>query len=830
VRARRGSLLLLAALALMTAPSAEADQEVSAGALRARVSPDPWHLAFTGASGAPVLSEFPATGPGPSGTLGFRTPAGWFHATRAASEGFEGSAYVAELETTDPLGRRLELRIEPGGRGAIRVGARVIGPTTADITAMGIGFESQPAERYLGFGERSNAIDQRGNTVENYVADGPYQADEYPLISLFVPAAGVRPRDDSTYFPMPWLLSTAGYGVLVENSETSHFRLGTDDGSAWSLEAEASELAFRVFAGPTPADVLRRLTEYTGRQPPPAAPWFLGPWYQPIADDELAEADALRAADVPSSAVNTYTHYLPCGDQQGAEQAQVERTAGFHARGLAVTTYFNPMVCASYSAAFDEAAARGLLTENQLGEPYLYRYTGSEVFLVGQFDFSNPEARAYYGELLAEAVGHGYDGWMEDFGEYTPLDSRSANGMGGEQMHNLYPVLYHRASWEFASQQSRPVAGFIRSGWTGVHPYAQLVWGGDPTTDWGFDGLESAMRQGLTLGTSGISRWGSDIGGFFSLFERELTPELLIRWIELGAVSGIMRTEANGFAVPEKSRPQITDPAILPVWRRYAKLRTQLYPYLVAAEAEYEESGLPLMRHLAIEFPGDPAAVARDDEFMFGPDLLAAPVVRPGETSKRVYLPAGRWVDLWSAVSLTEQTGDLKLGRAQTMPGGREVDLDAPLDELPLLVRAGAVLPLLPASVDTLADYPSAETAPAGGAGLTTLDDARDRLDLLAFPHGRSTATFGEDGSIRSSEGRRKWLLSLRAEEEGLRYSLQASLATLASPFEPCLVQVNGKRLARPEWSYDAANEVLEASFGGRKRITRLVVRPGSCG
>ncbi len=583
-----------AAFPVLAPAQARADQQVSSGPLQARIAPSPWHLDFD-QHGGPTLSESRGTGGGPTGSLGFSTSLGWFHATRVVGEGFDGAAYRAELETTDPLGRRIDVRVEPVGEGAIRVAASVTGPLTSDVTAVGIGFDAHAGERYLGFGERSNAVDQHGNTVESYVADGPFQSEEYPILSAFIPAPGLHPRDDSTYFPMPWLLSTAGYGVLVENNETSYFRLGSDDPSSWSLEANAREVAFRVFAGPTPAEVLTRLTEYTGRQPAAAAPWFFGPWHQPTGDeDEHAQAASFRAADVPGSAVNTYTHYLPCGDQQGREQGEVARAAGFHDQGYAVTTYFNPMVCMSYSAAYDPAAAQGFLTKDQLGNPYLYRYTGSTVFLVSQFDFSAPGASEYYGSLLAEAVGHGYDGWMEDFGEYTPLDARSANGMSGEQMHNYYPVLYHCASWQFAREQQRAVAGFIRSGWTGVHPCAQLVWGGDPTTDWGFDGLESAVKQALTIGTSGISRWGSDIGGFFALGERQLTTEMLIRWIELGAVSGIMRTEADGFDLPPKARPQINDPDVLPIWRRYAKLRTQLYPYLAAAEATVSALGAPV--------------------------------------------------------------------------------------------------------------------------------------------------------------------------------------------------------------------------------------------
>jgi hypothetical protein len=301
-------------------------------------------------------------------------------------------------------------------------------------------------------------------------------------------------------------------------------------------------------------------------------------------------------------------------------------------------------------------------------------------------------------------------------------------------------------------------------------------------------------------------------------------------------VSGIMRTEANGFAVPEKNRPQITDPDVLPVWRRYAKLRTQLYPYLVAAEADYEESGLPLMRHLALAYPDDPAAVTRDDEFMFGPDLLAAPVVHPGETSKRVYLPRGRWVDLWGAASFVERTGDLRLERAEAMPGKREVTVDAPLEELPILVRAGAVLPLLPATVDTLAGYPSAGAGGRGTVGsgtdaLTGLDDVSRRLELLAFPHGRSRSAFGEDGAIRSREGKRKrWRLTAKASKKKMRYSLQASLATLSRPFEPCRVRLNGERLRNRRWSYEGGTRVLEARFRARKRSARLLVLPGNCG
>ena len=615
--------------------------------------------------------------------------------------------------------------------------------------------------------------------------------------------------------------------MLVDNDEVSHHRLGSDAPGAWSVEVRSTELRLRVFAGPTPADALRRLTQHTGRQPPPAAPWFFGPWFQPRGDvaRQVEEARRLRAADAPVSVAQTYTHYLPCGAQRGRREEERRRTRNLHAAGLAVTTYFNPMVCTSYAEVYDRAAREGLLTRDATGRPATYRYGASadadDQFLVGQVDFSTPAGRGFYGQLLSEAVDDGFDGWMEDFGEYTPDDSRSGDGSTGATMHNRYPVLYHRASAEFAAGRPRGVAGFIRSGWTGVHPHAQLVWGGDPSTDWGFDGLESAVRQGLTMGLSGISRWGSDIGGFFALGQRRLTPELLTRWIEFGAVSGIMRTQANGVSLPPQAdRPQILDPTILPVWRRYAKLRTQLYPYLVAADAEYRRTGLPVMRHMALAHPGDSTARTRDDQFLFGPDLLAAPVLRPGQRERRVYLPPGRWVPFEPAVRPGGEDGGLRLGRADPIQGEREVTLPAALGTLPLLVRAGSVVPLLAPEVDTLAGR--------GDGTAISLADRERELRLLAFPRGRTMGRFGEDGRIDSIERPGRWRLKLRGAR-GRRIELQASTRTFERRVRPCRLRVDGRRLRRSAWRHDRAAGVLHATFRARRDVARLEVSGRGC-
>lgn len=327
---------------------------------------------------------------------------------------------------------------------------------------------------------------------------------------------------------------------------------------------------------------------------------------------------------------------------------------------------------------------------------------------------------------------------MQDYGEYTPLDAVSADGTPGHRTHNRCPVLHHCPAAEVASPDGRPLGRFIRSGFTDVAPCADIVWGGDPTTGWDDDGLASSVRNGLTMGLSGISLWGSDIGGLFANGLNRLTPELKVRWIALGAVSGVMRDKAGQLAIPDtddKVRPQIWDPEILPNWRRYAKLGTQLHPYRRTADQNGSQA------------------------------------------------PSGR-----------------------QRSGGREVTVPAPLGELSLLVHAGAVLPLLPATVQTLADH-----------GPASLERPGDEQRLLAFPRGVSESRFLDEGRLRSVErdrGNPARALTI-AGDAPRTYDLEASPASLERPFVPCHVTVDGRLLPGEDWSYDGAVQVVSLQVAG---------------
>ena len=505
-------VLALAAVASAVLAPAAAAADVTAGPLRAEVGTGAWRLAFEDARGRTVLAEAPGLGAGPTGRLGFRTADRWFHATRVISSRRRGGAFEATLATNDPAGRRLEVRVAPDASGVIALTARVTG---AGVTHTGVAFAARGAERYLGFGERSNAVDQRGRDVESYVAEGPFEADERGAVPSFVPAWGFHPRDDATYFPMPWLLSTAGYGVLVDSPETSLFRLGTDARAAWSVEVEAPRLSLRVFAGPRPADVLRRMTAGTGRQPPAPGAFVFGPWYQP-RDDEQAILAGLRRRDVPLSVAQTYTHYLPCESQAGRRDAERARVGRFHREGLAVTTYFNPMICTTHSR-FGRPGTRCSATQPAGPTSSATRRSRtsrspSSTSAPGRAGLSTARCSARRSPTATTA------GWRTSVSTrrstHAPPAARPARPCTTCTRRQL-PLRRLRGG--------AAAARYVRSGWTGTARCAPIVWGGDPTVDWGFDGLRSVVTNGLTMGLSGVSTWGSDVGGFFALFENRLS-------------------------------------------------------------------------------------------------------------------------------------------------------------------------------------------------------------------------------------------------------------------------------------------------------------------
>jgi len=258
---------------------------------------------------------------------------------------------------------------------------------------------------------------------------------------------------------------------------------------------------------------------------------------------------------------------------------------------------------------------------------------------------------------------------------------------------------------------------------------------------------------------------------------------------------------------------------VIDVWRKFTKLHTQLYPYILAADRHYRRTGMPLMRALMLRYSHDRLAASVEDQYLFGPDLLAAPVVRAGRRSRSVYLPRGRWLDARAALRYDAGgDGAYHAGAVRAIAGGRRVRVPAALDELPLFLRAGAVIPLLSADVWTLSDF--------GAGRVVRLADRRDRLRLLAFPGPRRTSRMFNGERLRSGARRGAWTLAIEGARTR-RYTVEASMADLHSrgrrPFDVCAITVGGRPLPRSDWHQRHPGDVLTATFSARRAV--IVVR-----
>jgi alpha-glucosidase (family GH31 glycosyl hydrolase) len=636
-----------------------------------RIRADPWQVTFTKPGGPDLVTRGPIV---------------------------DGARAV---RATRLDGREADVLLDDGRIVRLRVSARSEVIEAAGASEVGEAFAAAPGERLYGTGERSDSVTRNGRETENYVADGPYRPEDRNYVKPFTPPWAARDRDDATYYPVPWLLSSRGWGVLIDEDETSRF---TSTATEWRAEVDGARLRLRVYRGRTPAAALGR---FVTPQPRPSAPWAFGPWFQTgqpnvvPPEEERAITEAQVRAGAAVSVAETQMHYLPCGAHRGREDAERARADYFHSQGLARLVYFNPLLCVSYSEVFNRAAAAGVLQTGPGGTPFVYpafvggpEPAGFTTEPLAQFDFTAPGAEDFYAELVAEAVAHGADGWMEDFGESTPPFGP----------HNRYPTDYHCALARIAKRFDRPLVRFQRSGWTGAAACADVVWGGDPTTVWGYDGLRSAVTQLLSIGLSGVGRWGTDIGGYHSFGpNEELDAELLTRWMELGALVPVMRTKRSGLAFPSYDRPQVYDDGHIKDWQRLTALHTQLNRYLRRADAQYRRTGLPIARALVLRYPRREEALDIGDEYLLGDDLLVAPVLDQGAKTRKLWLPPGRWVDWWRSTSYRPQTRRFRMRRhARILRGPRFVTLPAPLGEPPLLLRASSRLRLLHPSVTSL--------------------------------------------------------------------------------------------------------------------------------
>ena len=503
-------------------------------------------------------------------------------------------------------------------------------------------------ERIYGCGESFTSLNKVGQKVHLSVTDPQ------------------GPESDGQYKPVPFFFSNRGYGVFMHTSAPVTCDFGASYIGAQRLFMADEQVDLFIFFG-EPKDILNEYTEITGKSPMMPL-WSFGTWMSRITyfsqQEGLEIARQLRAHKIPSDVIHFDTGWFgvdwQCDYQFAKDRFEdpvkmLKQLAkdGFHTC-LWQLPYFTPK-----NRFFPEIIEKGLHVVNA---------TGGMPVEDAILDFSNPETVSWYQSKIEGLMKQGVSTIKCDFGEAAPYNGFYHSGKGGLYEHNLYPLRYNKALWEVV-ERNHPGEGIIwaRSAWAGSQRYA-LHWGGDAATT--NTGLLGDLRGGLSFGLSGFSFWSHDMGGFVTA-----SPEdIYRRWLPFGFLSS--HTRAHGAPPTE---PWLISESFTDAFRECAEMKYKLMPYVYAQAKDCSERGLPMVRALLVEFPDDPGAWLVEDEYMFGAQMLVAPLLESGN-ERMVYLPKGKWIDY--------QTGKVYEGGYQTIEAGKIPAI--------ILVRDGSLIPHVP--------------------------------------------------------------------------------------------------------------------------------------
>ena len=519
-------------------------------------------------------------------------------------------------------------------------------------------FTLSPGEKIFGCGESFTRLDKRGQKIVLWPDD----------------ANGIQ--NQGMYKPVPFFMSSRGYGMFIHASTPITCDFGHDFSGVNSLMIGDDELDLFVFLG-SPKEILDEYTRLTGKSPLPPL-WSFGLWMSRCtynAETQVRDIAArLRENKIPCDVLHLDTGWFEtdwrCDYQFSTSrftdpQKMISdlKDEGFHI-SLWQLPYFVPK-----NKLFPELVEKNLVVRDAKGNlPY------EDAVL----DFSNPKTVEWYQSKLANLLKMGVGAIKVDFGEAAPEDGLYADGRTGFYEHNLYPLRYNKAVADITKQVTGENIIWARSAWAGSQRYP-IHWGGDAeSTD---DGMAAELRGGLSFGLSGFSFWSHDVGGFTANSVENMDKNLFERWLAFGMLSSHSR--CHGIAPKE---PWNYGEAFMDKFRVIDELKYRLMPYVYAQAKDCSEHGLPMVRALFIEYPNDPGSWLVDNEYLFGSSILVAPLLHENATGRDVYLPPGTWIDY--------QTGKTCAGGWQYIEAGGIPAV--------LLVRDGTVLPQIKLAQSTM--------------------------------------------------------------------------------------------------------------------------------
>jgi alpha-glucosidase (family GH31 glycosyl hydrolase) len=530
---------------------------------------------------------------------------------------------------------------------------------------------SSPEERFFGFGVQYTYFDLKGRKVPIFIQEQGIGRGEQPITWAADWQADAGGDPYTSYASVPHYVTSEMRSLFLENDEYSSFDLREEDRG--QVEIFSSRMSGQILSGETPAELIEQYTEYSGRMRP-LPDWILGGavvGVQGGTDKVLEISYQLEALDAPVAAfwLQDWVGQRETGfgtqlwwnwelDEDHYPEWNLLRER-LEQKDIRLMTYVSPFLADDVASnkknhrrdLFAEAERNGYLVQNQSGGPYRIKITD---FSAGLVDLTDPGARAWMKDVIKdELLGNGASGWMADFAEGLPYDAVLSSGADPKSYHNRYAEEWAELNREAIREAGRgdDVVFFNRSGYLRSPEYSTLFWLGDQLVSWDeHDGIKSAVTGLISSGLSGYALEHTDIGGYTAIdnpfLKYHRSRELLMRWTELGAFTVVFRTH-------EGNRPGVnhqiySDAETLRHFARLAEVYAAWKPYRMKLVEEAAETGLPVVRHPFVHYPDDPEVYGLDYQFMVGSEFMVAPVLDPGEDTVEVYLPAGRWVHLWS--------------------------------------------------------------------------------------------------------------------------------------------------------------------------------------
>ncbi|MFY7836902.1 MAG: alpha-glucosidase [Novosphingobium sp.] len=552
----------------------------------------------------------------------------------------------------------------PVARLTITGGTFEIRSLLAEHDRLQVRFHAEPGECVWGGGEQMSYLALNGRSFPIWTSEPGVGRDKSTELTQRMDAEGMAGGDYwNTNYPQPTFLTSRWLAVHLDAS--CYSVLDFTDPAAHGVDVWSGSARFEVFADNGPQGLVSQLSTRFGRQPE-LPDWAIGGAIVGLKSgvssfdrlEKFLEAGAavsgLWCEDWAGIRETSFGRRLFWDWHSGARSAARypdlrERIADLAARGIRFLAYANPYIAVD-AELYEEARAGGHFCLRQdLAEVHLVDFGE---FDCGVVDFTRAETREWFATRILgeEMLDIGISGWMADFGEYLPTDLALADGSDPMEAHNRWPVLW--AQVNARALESRGKTGdalfFMRAGFSGVQAHCPLLWAGDQSVDFTrHDGIGTVVTGALSAGLVGNAYSHSDCGGYTSLHGNIRTRELMERWCELAAFAPVMRSHEGNR--PDDNLQYDSNPELLACFARWSRVHAHLAPYVRHLCADAREHGLPAQRPLFLHYPHDAGLFTLKDQFLYGADLLVAPVIEEGAEVRQVVLPGTEaWRHCWT--------------------------------------------------------------------------------------------------------------------------------------------------------------------------------------